>query len=133
MAREANDADRWLLVRLPARDLIESSIPTPQKWTWRYKGPADDPCGPSEGAVEVDKIVTWVSSLSDLEALGWVWRGTRSSDMRSGWGLTPAGVKEHATLIKDGQLERWRDNQEWWSGLADSLAQAMREPAHDPH
>ena len=121
MTREPNDADRWLLVRLPARDLIEEKLPTPQKWGWRYKGPADDPCGPSTDANPAENIVTWASSLLDLEALGWVWRGTRSSDFRTGWGLTPAGTREHYLLIKAGQRERWERNQEWWGELADAM------------
>lgn len=125
MAREPNDADRWLLVRLPARDLIEAEYPTPQKWGWRYKGPADDPCGPTERAVDINKIVTWHSSLADLETLGWVWRGTRSSDFCTGWGLTHAGFAERARLVKSGQDARWRDNAEWWSQLSNYMADAM--------
>lgn len=129
-ARRANDADRWLLVRLPARDMIEEGMPPPQNWTWRYKGPADDPYGPSEGEVEFDKLVTWTSSLLDLEALGWVWRGTRRSDMRTGWGLTPEGIKQRTLLIRSGQAKRWSENEKWWRDLADDMAElAATNPA----
>lgn len=126
---EPNDADRCLLVRLPARDLIEGRGDERDErfWSWRYAGPAEDPIGP-RGSVEEEAgnlVVTYVSSLYALERLGWVWRGVRRSDMRRGWGLTPAGLAERHRLIAAGELERWRSNELWWRELARSMSEMV--------
>lgn len=126
--RQPTDADRYLVARIEtkAHGLAGARVPDEQAWNWRYKGPAADPHGPDEGAVD-GEIVYEVSSLADLERLGWVWRGTRASDMRSGWGLTYEGEKAQAEAHESGDVARWGANARWWRELLAGMSEMARE------
>lgn len=131
MTREATDADRWLLARLRIEGaplLISEEVPTQEQWHWRYGPPPRDPCGPEAlGGDDApdNEVVMYVSSLHDLEMLGWVWRGVRAMDMRKGWGLTFSGERERARLRRaGGEMDRWRENAAWWRDLTEYLIEA---------